>query len=62
MPTANVKKILTMPEGVLRSAECGGVNPKPLIRVAEYVVTTPEDTDVYRISCQHSLPPLVDNA
>jgi hypothetical protein len=31
------------PEGMLRSAAIFGVYPKFLIRVAEYVVTTPED-------------------
>jgi hypothetical protein len=35
IPTAKVKKMLMIPEGVLSSAECGGEKPNPLIRVAE---------------------------
>ena len=46
-PTSSVKKILTMPEGVFRSAEMGPENPNPAIRVAEYVVITPLDIEIW---------------
>lgn len=47
-PTNNVKKILTIPEGMLRRAEIGPENPNPAIKVDEYVVTTPLDTEIYK--------------
>jgi hypothetical protein len=34
-PTRRVKKILTMPPGVLRRAEIGPVKPNPAIKVDE---------------------------
>ena len=46
-PTNAVKNMLTRPEGVLRSADCLGVNPMFLINVEEYVTTTPLETDCY---------------
>lgn len=36
----------TRPEGVLSRAELGEEKPKFLIRVAEYVITTPLEIDV----------------
>jgi hypothetical protein len=48
-PTRSVKKMLTMPDGVLSSAEMGPEKPNPAIRVEEYVVTTPLDTEIYAI-------------
>jgi hypothetical protein len=35
----------TAPDGMFIKADFSGVYPKFLIRVAEYVVTTPEDTE-----------------
>ena len=34
-PTRRVKKMLTIPDGILRSAACGELNPSDLMRVAE---------------------------
>ena len=45
-PTINVLMIETTPDGVLRRAARGGLYPKWLIRVAEYVVTTPLETEI----------------
>lgn len=39
--------IETRPEGVFKRAAMGGVKPKFRIRVAEYVVITPEDIEIY---------------
>jgi hypothetical protein len=40
--------MLTIPDGVLRRAEIGPEKPKPATRVAEYVVTTPLDTEIWK--------------
>ncbi len=53
----------TSPEGVFRRAESGEEKPKVLIRVAEYVVTTPLEIEVYiarEISI--AMPPEIDHA
>jgi hypothetical protein len=42
-----VKKILTTPEGMFISAAFLGLYPRFRIRVAEYVVTTPDETESY---------------
>jgi len=37
-----------MPEGMLRRAESGGENPKFLIKVAEYVMITLLEVEIYK--------------
>lgn len=44
-PTRRVKKMLTTPDGMFIRAAFLGVYPRLRIRVAEYVVTTPLETD-----------------
>jgi hypothetical protein len=44
IPTSNVKKMLTIPDGELRRAETGPPKPKPAMRVDEYAMTTPLET------------------
>lgn len=48
------------PEGVFSRAARGGEYPKWLIKVAEYVVTTPLDIEIYQKGdkCQPSLSSL----
>jgi hypothetical protein len=46
-PTRRVKKMLTAPDGMFINAALFGSYPKFLIRVAEYVVTTPLETESY---------------
>ena len=41
--------IETMPLGILRRADIGGVKPKFRMRVAEYVVMTPLEMDVWEV-------------
>ena len=45
MPTKMVKKMLNTPEGIFIRAACLGLYPRLRIKVAEYVVTTPLDTE-----------------
>lgn len=45
-PTTKVLAMKTRPEGVLSRVELGEEKPKFLIRLAEYVVTTPQEIEV----------------
>lgn len=42
-----VLAIETIPDGMLRRAAVGGLYPKLRIKVAEYVVITPLEIDIY---------------
>lgn len=46
-PTRSVKKMLTTPDGIFINAACFGLYPRFRIKVAEYVVTTPLDTESF---------------
>lgn len=47
-PTISVLAIDTMPEGMLRRAAFGAVKPKFRISVAEYVVITPLEVEIWK--------------
>jgi len=54
-PTKSVKKMLTAPDGVFIRADCFGSYLRLRMRVAEYVVTTPLETDSWGQSAYWTL-------